>query len=83
MRFGIDLTQLRNRVVGIDLRRLQRGVAHQLLDLAHVSPSVHEVGGKGVAQHMGALFPLYTGLAKHPIHQSVDPRTRDAISSVG
>ena len=83
MCFGIDLAQLRNRIVGIDLRRLQRGVSHQLLDLAHVGTTVHEVSGKGVAQHMGALFPLHTGLAEHPINQSVNPRPLDATTSDG
>ena len=76
----IHLAEAGNAVVGIDLRRLQRTMAHQLLDLAHVCSPIHQVGRKGVPQYVGAFFTLHAPLRQSLLHHAVDRRTGYANS---
>ncbi len=79
---SVDLLQTGDAVVGVDLRGLQRGVAQQLLDFAHVGAAVHQVGGEGVPQHMRALLALDAGTHQLVLHQPVDRRAGDALALV-
>jgi len=46
----MHLTQLGNRDVGVNLRRVQARMTKQLLDHPQVGAVVQEVGGAGVAE---------------------------------
>ena len=53
---SVDMLQLFNCIVGINLGGGQTAVAQQLLDGVELGPVVHEVGGEGMAQYVGALL---------------------------
>ena len=52
MRLFVDLLQLCYAVVGVALCSAERGVAHQLLYIAHIGLLVEQMGGEGVSQHV-------------------------------
>ena len=76
MRLGVNALQLGDAVVGVVLRRFQRRMSHQLLNVAHVGIAVEQMRGERVAQDVGASAPLHVGLAQLRIDDSPYRRTR-------
>ena len=80
MGFRVYFLQSGDAVVRIDLRRLERGVAQQLLNLPHIGSAVHQMGGKRVPQYVGALFSLYARLRQFALNDAVDRASGDSPS---
>lgn len=72
--FGIE--------VGIDFGCEDALVAQQLLYLTNTRPALQEVGGKGVAQGVGADTLIYTRILGCTADDIKDHNTRKAATSV-
>ena len=56
MGFFMDILQFFNGIMCVYLRGSKAAVAQQFLNGIQVSPAVHQMGGKGMPEHMGAFF---------------------------
>ena len=67
----IHLFEFGYTIVGITLGCSQRGVTHQLLDIAHISLLIHQVGCEGVAQYVWGFFTLYICSTKFALYDAL------------
>ena len=77
MRLFVDLLQLCYAVVGVALCSAERGVAHQLLYIAHIGLLVEQVRGEGVSQHVRRAFALHLCPLQLALDNSLDGRARE------
>jgi len=78
MASSVGFLQLREAHLGVDLGRLQAGVAELLLHVADVRAVVEHVRRAGVAEEMAAAGLLQTSLQGH----SLDHRRQAKINSL-
>ena len=68
--------------MGVFLSRLQAFVAQHLLDGSQVRAAVEQVGGKGVAQDMGADSGVQPAVSQAEFEPFLDPPLAQTVAPV-